>query len=117
MFLLLQKNLQRKETKWFYFVRSQLTSSKQSRTKKQDMNIFSFIGLIPPIKNIKQNIGENIVHCWFYKTSIKILQLISKATPPLLLICRQNSNIDFVKQILYKLYTIQLFDSAAKFFV
>ena len=57
-----------------------------------------------PIKNIKQNIGENIVHCWFYETSIKILRLISKAPPPLLLICRQNFNVDFLKPIMY--YTI-----------
>ena len=36
--------------------------------------------LIALIKNIhiKQNIRENILHCWFYKTSIKVLRLISK---------------------------------------
>ena len=49
--------------------------------------------------NQKQNIEENIVQVWFYETSIKILRLISKAPPSFLLICRQNSNVDFVKPI------------------
>ena len=46
------------------------------------------LGLIAPIKHIKQNIRENIVQCWFYKTSIKILRLINKAQPSHLLLCR-----------------------------
>ena len=52
------------------------------------------------IKNIKQNIQENIVQCWFYETSIKILRLINKGPSPLLLICRKNVNADSVKPIL-----------------
>ena len=64
---------------------------------KQVLNFISTIGLIAPIKNFKQNIGENIVQCWFYETGIKILRQISKAPLPLLLISRQNSNVDFVK--------------------
>ena len=58
------------------------------------MNFFSTICLIAPIKNIKQNIEENIVQCWFYETSINILRLISKAPLTLFLICHQNSNVD-----------------------
>ena len=34
------------------------------------MNFFSAIGMIADIKNIKQNIRENIVQCWFYEISI-----------------------------------------------
>ena len=40
---------------------------------KQVLNFFSAIGLIAPIENIKKSIGENIVQCWFYEISIKIL--------------------------------------------
>ena len=58
------------------------------------------LGLLLSIKNIKQNMQENIVQCWFYKTSIKILRLISNAPPPILLIRRQNSNASSVKPIL-----------------
>ena len=38
-------------------------------------------------KKIKQNKRENIVQCWFYETSIKILRQISNAPPSLLLSC------------------------------
>ena len=48
----------------------------------------STLGLLASIKNIKQNIVEG----WFHENSIKILPLISKAPPPLLLIKRQNFN-------------------------
>ena len=41
---------------------------------KQVFNFFSTIGLVALIKNIKQNIGENFVQCWFYETSIKTLR-------------------------------------------
>ena len=61
---------------------------------------FNTLGLIASIKNFKQNIQEYIVQCWLYKLSIRILRLISKASPPLLLICRQNLNVDNVKPIL-----------------
>ena len=37
---------------------------------------------------------------FFAVSSIKIWRIISKATPPLLLICFQNSNVDYVKPIL-----------------
>ena len=48
-----------------------------SRVKyKQVFNLFSMLCLIASIKNIKQNIRENIVQCWFYETIIKILRLI-----------------------------------------
>ena len=67
---------------------------------KHDFNFYSTLGLIVSIKNIKQNIRENIVQCWFYKTRIKILRLTIKAQPLLLLICRQNSNVDNVKLLL-----------------
>ena len=56
--------------------------------------------LVIIVKKIKQNIGGNIVKRWFYETSIKILRLISKDSSSLLLISRQNSNVDFVKLIL-----------------
>ena len=39
------------------------------------------LGLIASIKNIKQNVGENIVQCWFYETSIKSLRIISEPPP------------------------------------
>ena len=55
------------------------------------------LGLIASIRNIKQNIQENIVQCWFFQTSLKILDLVNKAQPPLLLICRQNFNAHSVK--------------------
>ena len=101
MLLLPPSNLQRKENKWFYFVRSQLTSSKNSCKKRRNFKfLFYYIYLIAPIKNIKQNKGENILKCWFYETTIKILLLISKSPPPILLICRQNCNVDLVKPIL-----------------
>ena len=46
-----------------------------SRVKrKQVLIFFSAIGLIAPIKYIKQNIGDNIVKCRFYEISIKILR-------------------------------------------
>ena len=56
----------------------------KSRVKKS----VKFLGSIAPIKT-RQNIGENIVQCWFYETSIKFLRLISKTPPPLLLIFRK----------------------------
>ena len=80
------------------FVRFQLTSPYQSR-KKLKKNLFYF-RLMASIKNIKHNLQENIVQCWFYETGINILRLISKAPPPLLLIFRQNSNVDYVTPIL-----------------
>ena len=52
------------------------------------------------MKNIIQNIGENIVQGWFYEISIKIFraQLRNPHPPqPLLLICRQNFDVDFLK--------------------
>ena len=57
------------------------------------------LGLIVSIKNIKQNIQENVVQCWFYfyDTSIKILLLISKPHPALLPIHRLNANAGFCK--------------------
>ena len=39
------------------------------------------LGLIASIKNIKQNVGENIVQCWFYETSVEILRMISEPPP------------------------------------
>jgi hypothetical protein len=99
MFLLPPANLQRKKNKLVLFFT--VSPPLNSRVKKKHvLNFFSTIGLIAPIKNIKQNIGENFVQCLFYETSIKILRLISKVALPLLLICRQNSNVDFVKPIL-----------------
>ena len=65
---------------------------------KTTRNKTGFISYL--IKIIKQNILENIVHRWFNETNIKILRLISNAPPPLLLICRQNSNASSVKPIL-----------------
>ena len=62
--------------------------------------LFSTLGMIASNKNIKQNIRENIVLCWLYETSIKILRQISKAPPPILTICRQNYNFDYIKPIL-----------------
>ena len=57
------------------------------------------LGLIASIINIEQNVRENIVQCWFYETSIKILRLIITISPPLLLI-DQNYNADSVKPVL-----------------
>ena len=72
MFLLPPPNLQRKETKLFYFVLSLLTSPKQSRKIiKQVLNFFPTIGLIAPIKNNKQNVGENIIQVGFTKPALK----------------------------------------------
>ena len=73
-------------------------------TEAQKNKAFNFLsiyfGLIATIKNIKREyIRENIVPCWFYATSIKIWRIISKARSPLLLICRQNSIVDYVKPI------------------
>ena len=57
----------------FILYSPQQSSHKQSRKTKIVLNIFfSRLGLIVAIKNIKQNIRENIVQCWFYETSIKI---------------------------------------------
>ena len=96
MFCCRQKTYNVMKQKWFNFVRSQLVPLNSCKKIK----VFSTIGLIAPIENIIQNIGENIVQWWFYETSIKILRLISKSPPPLLLICRQNYNKYFVKPIL-----------------
>ena len=74
-------------------------AANKPRKIKQVLNFFSTLGFIASIKNIKQNIRDNIVQYWFYETSIKILRLINKAPPPLLLICRQNFNADSVKPI------------------
>ena len=64
--------------------------SLNSREKvKQVLNFFSTLGLMPSIKNFKQNKRENIVQCWFYKISFGILRLISNASAQLLPICRQ----------------------------
>ena len=37
-----------------------------------------YVRLIASIKNSQQNMWENIVQCWFYKTNIKKFSLISK---------------------------------------
>ena len=63
------------------------------------------------IKNIRQNIRENIKQCWFYETSNKILRVISKAPPSPFVFCRQNINVDSVKQILYYTIIIKTYDS------
>ena len=59
--------------------------TKQSRKIfNYNLNLIKFLlstlGLIASIKNIEQNIRENIVKCWIYEIKIKILRLISK--PP-----------------------------------
>ena len=61
------------------------------------VNCLAPLGLIESIKNIKQNIRENIVPCWFYETSMKILRLISKAPSPTFANLPPNSNVDTVK--------------------
>ena len=77
-----QKTYSVKKQNWYnYFVLSQLTSPKQSHKEKK---IFSTIGLI---KNVKQNLWENIVQCWFYETSIEIF-----------LIWHENSIVDLWNQ-------------------
>ena len=84
-----------------------------SRVKiKQVFNFFFMLGLIPSIKRFKQNRQENIVQCWFYETSIKILRLISNAPSQLLLICRQIPTLVHKKTILY--YTMYHFGSQSK---
>ena len=85
MFLLPPTNRTQKETNWFYCVRSRVTSTKLIQLHKKNttvLNSFSKLGLITSIENIKQNIRENIVQCWFYETSINILRLSNKAPPP-----------------------------------
>ena len=73
-FLLPPHNLERKKTKLVLFRTLQnypLLNSRIKRYKKSFGFIF-YIGLRAPIKNIKQNIGEeSIVQCWFYETIIK----------------------------------------------
>ena len=73
--LLPLENITRKKN-WFYFVaRLRLNFPKKSRKKiKQVWNMFHTSCFIASIKNIKQNIRENIVQCWFYDPSIKILR-------------------------------------------
>ena len=74
-----------------------LNSSIKNKTSFELFFYYRFDGAN---KNIKQKKGENIVQCWFYETSIKIFRLISEDPPPLLLICRQYSNVDYLKTIL-----------------
>ena len=56
------------------------------------------LGLIASIKNIKQNIQENIVQCWFHWFQKPALYLF--APHQLSLICRQTSNTDYVNPML-----------------
>ena len=60
-----------------------LPTSLNSSVKRQVSNFFSILSLISSIKNIKQNIRENIVHCFFYETGINFFCLLSKTQPPL----------------------------------
>ena len=61
MFLLPSENVQRKQN-LLYFVRSQRSPPLNSRVKNKTtwISFIPTIGLISPIKNIKQNIGKNI---------------------------------------------------------
>ena len=65
--------------------------------KKQKKYFFSTLGLIASIKNITQSIQKKYCTMLVLRNQHKILQLISKAPPSLLLICRQNSNVDYLK--------------------
>ena len=38
------------------------------KIKKNVLNFFSTLCFIASIKNIKQNIRENVIQCWFYET-------------------------------------------------
>ena len=58
------------------------------------------LGLIASIKNIRQNIRENIVVLVLQKQHYKILRLINKTPPSRLLIWRQNLDADSVKPII-----------------
>ena len=93
-------NLAQKETK--------LDSPQKNSRKTKTSFEFLFYSRFDSVKNIKQNIRENIVLCWFYETSIKILRLNSKAQPKLLLICRQNFNHLSVKPILFSYFVLAL---------
>ena len=70
-FWLTPPNVQRKEIK---LVLSRLPSPKQSRKNKTSFEFIFCYKFDSNNKNIKQNIGENIVKCWFYEISIKILR-------------------------------------------
>ena len=77
MFLLPLENLQRNKTGFILYALN--SPPLNSRVKNKTSFEFLFYYMFPSaIKNIKQNIGENIVQCWLYETSIKILHLISK---------------------------------------
>jgi len=66
------------------------------------MNFFTRFGLIKnvSIKNIKQNIRENIVHTVFVLRNQHQNFAPNKVPPLILLICHQNFNADSVKPIL-----------------
>ena len=70
-----------------------------SRVKiKQVFNFFSTLGFMASIKNIKQNIRENIVQrALVFETSIKVLRQIIKAQSLIFLIYCHNFNADSVK--------------------
>ena len=59
---------------WIMFLLTNLTW----KERKLDLFCTLPLGLIASIKNILQNIRENIVQGWFYETSITILRLINK---------------------------------------
>ena len=62
--------------------------------------LISLLGLITSIKT-ETKYTKNIVQCWFYETSIKVLRLISKIPlPTLLLIWRQDSTAGSLKPTL-----------------
>ena len=71
MFLLPQQTYRIKKQNWFYFIRSQLSSPKQSRKKNEYLFFFSTIGLIAPIKNIKQNKEKILYSVGFTKLALK----------------------------------------------
>ena len=80
MFLLPTKQKQKEAKLHSFIVYTPDSPSQNSRLKKKtSLDFLSVLSLIASIKNIKQNIQESIVQCWFYKTSIKILRLINKA--------------------------------------
>ena len=90
VFFCRQQTERKKKQNWVYFVRSRLTSPKQSRKKiERVLNFFSTLGLIASIKKLNKY-RENIIQCCFYGTSFTFLRLINKAPPSLLLVCRKN---------------------------
>ena len=73
VFVAASKHKAKRNNTGFILYALKFSTPLNSRVKnKISFNFFSTLGLIAPIKIIKQNLGENIVQCWFYETSIKI---------------------------------------------